>query len=137
MLKSRLVPGSPEEWLVRAKADLALAKAALPPGALYEDLCFHAQQAAEKALKAVYVHYGWKFRYVHDLAELMEGLRANGLNIPEALDDAKMLTVYAHEFRYPGVEEPVSEEDYRQSVSMAEQVVRWAEFHLQTGPQTC
>ena len=48
------VPGSAADWLARAKSDLAIAKAPLPEGVNYEDLCFHAQQAAEKALKAVY-----------------------------------------------------------------------------------
>ena len=43
--------------------------AALPEGAFYEDLCFHAQQAVEKALKAVYQHNRWVFRYTHDLDE--------------------------------------------------------------------
>jgi hypothetical protein len=43
----------------RAKGDLALARAPLPEGGFYEDLCFHAQQAAEKALKSVYLHFAW------------------------------------------------------------------------------
>jgi HEPN domain-containing protein len=60
---------------------LAIAKAPLPEGAFYEDLCFHAQQAAEKAPKAVYLHHGWTFRYTHDLDELMGGLKRNGLII--------------------------------------------------------
>jgi len=55
------IPGSAADWLARAKSDLAIAKAPLPQGAIYEDLCFHAQQAAEKALKAVYQHHGWPF----------------------------------------------------------------------------
>ncbi|MEJ5376514.1 MAG: HEPN domain-containing protein [bacterium] len=52
-LTNKRIPGSPAEWLMLARADLALAKAPLPPGAVYEDLCFHAQQAAEKALKGM------------------------------------------------------------------------------------
>ena len=40
-------PGSASDWLARAKGDLALAKVDLPQGGFYEDLCFHAQQAAE------------------------------------------------------------------------------------------
>jgi HEPN domain-containing protein len=59
----RPVPGSPQEWIARAKGDLALAQAPLPEGGFYEDLCFHAQQAAEKALKSVYLHFAWDFRY--------------------------------------------------------------------------
>lgn len=51
-------PGSPESWLVYANSDLALAKSAAGPGILLESLCFHAQQAAEKAIKAVLIHSG-------------------------------------------------------------------------------
>ena len=38
---------------------------------LLEDLCFEAQQAAEKAIKAVLVFKGIKLRFVHDIAELL------------------------------------------------------------------
>jgi len=49
------MPGSPPDWLHRARSDLNLARLSRPEGVLLEDLCFHAQQAAEKALKAVLV----------------------------------------------------------------------------------
>lgn len=62
MPQSRPEPGSVADWMARARGDLAIAKAPLPEGAFYEDLCFHAQQAAEKALKAVYQHHGWPFQ---------------------------------------------------------------------------
>ena len=45
------VPGSANEWLTRAKGDLALARVPLPEKAFYEDLCYHAQQAAEKSFE--------------------------------------------------------------------------------------
>jgi len=54
MPQDRPAPGSPQEWLSRAKGDLAMARVPLPEGVFYEDLCFHAQQAAEKAFKGVY-----------------------------------------------------------------------------------
>lgn len=54
MPEDRPVPGTAQDWMARAKSDLALARVPLPQGAFYEDLCYHAQQAAEKALKAVY-----------------------------------------------------------------------------------
>lgn len=134
MPQDRPIPGSPQEWLARARGDLALARVPLPPGGFYEDLCFHAQQAAEKALKAVYLHYGWTFRYVHDLEELITGLRQNGLCVPEAVEDAVVLTSYAFEARYPGLAEPVSDEEYRQAIELAQTVVRWAEEILERGP---
>ena len=95
MTQDRPIPGSPQDWLTRAKGDLALASAPLPEGAFYEDLCFHAQQAAEKALKAVYQHYGWEFHYTHDLAELVDGLKKQGLTVTPEVEEAVFLTSFA------------------------------------------
>ncbi|MGH9198654.1 MAG: HEPN domain-containing protein [Acidimicrobiia bacterium] len=81
----------------------------MPEGGFYEDLCFHAQQAAEKALKSVYLHFGWAFRYVYDLEELMTGLRQHGSLVPAAVEEAVVLTSYALEARYPGLAEAVTE----------------------------
>jgi HEPN domain-containing protein len=64
--ETRYAPGSPQEWLAHAQGDLALAGAPLRHGGFYEDLCFHAQQAAEKTLKAIYLDRGWTFRYVRE-----------------------------------------------------------------------
>lgn len=133
MPQDRPIPGSPQEWVARARGDLALARAPLPPGGFYEDLCFHAQQAAEKALKAVYLHCGWIFRYVHDLEELITGLRQNGLCVPETVEDAVVLTSYAFEARYPGLAEPVAEEEYRHAIELAQRVVGWAEETIARG----
>ena len=127
MQQDRPIHGSPREWLARAKGDLALARASLPKGGFYEDLCFHAQQAAEKALKSVYLHYGRPFRYTHDLEELITSLRRNGLTVPDDVAEAVVLTNYAFEARYPGLDEPVVEEEYLRAVSLAERVVHWAE----------
>lgn len=44
----RLPPDDPQEWLNRARSNLALAKNRIPD-VYIEDLCFEAQQAAEKA----------------------------------------------------------------------------------------
>lgn len=55
----RPAPDSPRAWLERAHSDLALARAALTmPDVLLEDACFHAQQCAEKALKALLMEKG-------------------------------------------------------------------------------
>lgn len=131
MPPERQMPGSPDDWVRRARSDLALAKVLLPEGALYEDLCFHAQQAAEKAIKAVYRAYKHEFRYTHDLAELLNGLRVAGIEVPEEVQDAVELTGFAWEARYPGTAEPASEEEYRRAVALAERVVHWAETHVE------
>jgi HEPN domain-containing protein len=106
---------------------LALARVALPRGGVWEDLCYHAQQAAEKAIKAVYMYHGWVFPYVHDLDDLLNGLKAKGQQVPDALDSIGALTPYARETRYPGLPEPVTEAEYRRALSTAEAVLSWAE----------
>ena len=119
-------PSSPSSWLRRARSDLALAKAPLPADVLYEDLCFHTQQAAEKAIKAVYRARKYRFRYTHDLSKLLEGLAHRGVLIPAEIREAVALTDFAWEARYPGPAEAVSEHEYRRAVTLAEKVVDWA-----------
>jgi len=53
MPPDHLTIGSPEAWLKRAQSNLARAKLPKLDEALWEDYCFDAQQAAEKALKAL------------------------------------------------------------------------------------
>ena len=125
-------PGSPTDWLARAEGDLSLARAPLPKGAFYEDLCFHAQQAAEKALKAVYRKRGLVFRYTHDLDELVAGLRQVGIDVPLSVEESVVLTGYAWEARYPGLAEPVTTEEYQEAVRLAEGVVAWAQREMAT-----
>lgn len=120
-------PGTAREWLARAQGKLALARVALPRDGFLEDLCFCAQQAAELAIKAVYVQHGWMFDYVHDLEELLEGLKQKGLGLPEKVQDADQLSVYAVLTRYPGTYPPVTESKYAEAVKIAEAVVSWAE----------
>jgi HEPN domain-containing protein len=81
----------------------------------------------------VYLRCGWTFRYVHDLEELITGLRQNGLRVAEAVEDAVVLTSYAFEPRYRGLAEPVSEEEFRQAIDLAQTVVRWAEEMIERG----
>jgi HEPN domain-containing protein len=97
-------------------------------------LCFHAQQAAEKAIKAIYLDRGWTFRYVHDLEELLTCLREKGLTPPAGIAQAVLLTSYAFEARYPGPGEPVTEAEYKRAVDLAKAVVRWAESVLERHP---
>ena len=125
----RFPPDDPREWLNRARSNLARANARVP-GAYLEDLCFDAQQAAEKALKAVLISRGVEFPYVHDLARLTGILESRGERVPDAVRRAAGLTRYAVQARYPGLEEPVSEQEYTGAVATAEAVVRWAEGRL-------
>lgn len=125
-MPDRPAPGSPADWLRRARSDLALASIALPAGVLYSELCFHAQQAAEKSLKAVLIHYGIGFRKVHDLDYLITLLPAPAPLPPEA-EEIVALTSYAVMFRYPGDYEEITAEEHREAIQLAWTVYRWAE----------
>ncbi len=57
MPRKKIKPGSPGDWLRHASSDLELARIGRNSKVLHEDLCFHAQQAADKAVKAVLL---WK-----------------------------------------------------------------------------
>ena len=125
----RFPPNDPREWLNPARSNLARAKV-LVSGVYLEDLCFDAQQACEKAIKAVMMGRGIDFPYIHDLARLLMTLETHGEPIPEAIRQAAKLTQYALHTRYPGFEEPVSEPEHQEAVAIAEAVVRWAEGRL-------
>lgn len=120
--------GSPARvWLARAKSNMALANTKDREGVFLEELCFNAQQASEKALKAVLQFKGIPFRYVHDLEELITALERNQVSVPADLKAAAALTEYAVELRYPGTYEPVTETEYQQAIEMAGRIIRWAE----------
>jgi len=127
MTRPERVHGSARDWLVRARSALALARASAAPEVVLEDLCYQAQQAAEKALKAVLVHRAQAFRFTHDLEDLATSLEGHDVELPEVLREAIILTRYAVDARYPGPYEPVTHDDHQEALSLAEAVVRWAE----------
>lgn len=101
------------------------------PEAYLEDLCFDAQQAAEKATKAVFICRGERFPFVHDLEELLRLLERNGLKVPKYVWEADELSDYAVVTRYPGAVGPVTERRYSRAVRIATAVLRWAERQVE------
>jgi HEPN domain-containing protein len=98
----RRPPDDPVEWLNRAKSNLARAKADVSLSRVYvEDLCFDAQQAAEKAIKALLLARNIAFPFVHDLAQLVTVLQQSGQEVPAPVAEAARLTRFAVETRYP------------------------------------
>ena len=119
-------PGDPREWLRRARSNLARsAQGQVTPDMLFEDACFDAQQAVEKALKALLVSRGVQVPRTHAISELITMLAELGFEIPADVLEASALTDYAVAARYPGPSEPVLIEDYEQAVATAEAVVSW------------
>ncbi len=92
-----------------------------------EDLCFNAQQAAEKALKSVCLAKGLEFPKTHSVVHLIDILESGGVSVPENVRDADVLTHYAVQSRYPSWVEEVTQQEYREVLNLAARVVFWAE----------
>jgi HEPN domain-containing protein len=122
----RYPPDDPREWLNRARSNLSQAKAKRK-GVYLEDLCFDAQQAAEKAIKALLIKLAVNFPYVHDLAKLLTLVEKAGQEVPEPIKRAEELSRFAVFTRYPGIGPSIKEKEYRETVEIAAQVVKWAE----------
>jgi len=122
------------EWLQRAKSNMARAKAgSVSPDILCEDLCYDAQQAVEKAFKSICIIHEIVFPKTHDIAYLIELLEKGGVEVPENLQNSKILTGYAVETRYPGDYEPVDEEDLRKAIEIAKEVLKWVKKEMDKG----
>lgn len=120
-------PISPDEWLSHAESDLKLARLASRDESIHrEQVCFHTQQAAEKALKAVLLADGISFPLTHDIEVLLQIAEENGLSIPEVVREAGMLTPYAVETRYPGHWGDITGTDVDVALDIAERMMRWA-----------
>ena len=109
-------------WLAKAENDLLniennLSAARIP----WDTICFHAQQAAEKALKAVLIANGIPFGKVHNLKTLLD-LLPQDTALPPKVQDAASLTDYAVSRRYPGDFEPITRNEAKKAVKIAREI---------------
>lgn len=126
-------PGSPQDWLRNARGDLILARLRKKRGLLYEHLCFHAQQVAEKSLKAVLLFHGVDIPRTHDLAYLIDQL-PSGMSLPPNLIDLSTLSKYAVQHRYPAETPPITAKQRAHAVGLAEQTFFWAKRIIGSQP---
>ena len=68
----------------------------------YFTAAFHAQQAAERLLKAFLVCHQVPFGKTHDIHELVELAAKPDASMKRELASAESLTPFGVEFRYPG-----------------------------------
>src|SRR3989304_1530108 len=92
--------------------DRLLADAAAPEAVVG----FHAQQAAEKLLKAALFLAGVAPPRTHNLAQLMDLAAGSGLQLPTECEALRWLTPYAVLYRYEGDAEADEEKLARQEV---------------------
>ena len=111
-------------WLAKANADCRAAAfdlTAEPP--LTADSVFHAQQAAEKALKGFLAWHDIPFRKTHDLAEIGRQCAEMDATLESLLQRSTRLTEYAWKFRYPGDSEEPTRQEAEKALALALEVV--------------
>jgi len=92
-------------WIDKAEKDLTAARllaAGSAGAALREIVGFHSQQAAEKYLKALLTHWQVEFPKTHDLEQLVKLAATTATPLAISVTDAKWLTRFGVEIRYPG-----------------------------------
>lgn len=116
----------PTDWLAEADEDLATTRALLDRG-IFKQACFHAQQAVEKALKAVLLKRSGAIPRIHDLPGLLARLRRVDPSVPDHGAAVQVLDPYYMLARYPDARPPgtasPSRADADKALALAESVV--------------
>lgn len=105
-------------WLRFAKEDLESCINLASNESAPRHICFLAQQAAEKALKAALVLEEIDFPFWHDL-DALRNLLPDTWSVHHTHADLAQLTEWAVEARYPGDWEEATAMDAEQAVSQA------------------
>lgn len=92
------------EWVEKAEGDYRTAEreAAVTEFANFDAVCFHAQQCAEKYLKALLVEHGVYFPRTHHLLSLLDLLPRLCAGAEKIRTELANLSPYAVDVRYPG-----------------------------------
>jgi HEPN domain-containing protein len=101
------------EWIEKAEGDFRTAgrERKSPDYPNYDAVCFHAQQCAEKYLKARLIEAGKDFPKVHDLAAILSLVLPLEPSWESLREDLEQLTDIGVEVRYPGTNADLEDAD--------------------------
>ena len=119
------------EWIRHAQADYdAVMHLKTQRLTFIKIICFHCQQTAEKALKAILAYYDEEIPRTHDLMHILEfcEFHCNGI-LAKFSDEADQLSGFAVVTRYPN-EVEVTEADMFLAITGAEQILEYAKSLL-------
>ena len=121
-------------WWQLAQTDLRVAKVVVavdPPA--WAIVCFLAQQAGEKGLKAVLEALELSIPRTHDLTTLVD-LLPDGCATEALVDDAIRLSDYGVKPRYPVPSFVATADQAKAAIAAAERVLDWADARWRVGP---
>ena len=124
--KSDLVRG----WLRKAASDLVAMRASAQAGS-FDAACFHAQQAAEKYLKAYLIDRDRPVPHTHNLYKLFALCSESEPAFQQLIDTADLLTPFAVEARYDTEFWPTSQM-VEQAEAAAKRIAQFVTTRLQS-----
>jgi len=115
-----------KSWLVKAENDLKSAyKLMAGDTPIADTAIYHAQQCAEKALKAFLSFKQQPIRRTHDVVYLLELCVDFDANFSKLEEDAEILSPYHTAFRYPDIVLEPDEEDVKEAIERAERILEF------------
>lgn len=125
-----------KEWYNMAVMDLGVARhldETYRPKPL-EIICYHCQQAAEKAIKALIIYYGGEggIPKLHDLSFLLNQIKNKVYIEDKYYDYADTLTPYGVSIRYPN-ELFLGERHAKEALEFSEEILRWVQNIVSSG----
>lgn len=120
-----------EQWLNQARSDLFWTQANLREEVWY-GVCFTAQQAAEKALKAYLIFHQKNIMKIHDLGAILEECISIDHGFENLRQECVTLTDYYVPTRYPDIIQftEFNEAKAREAYMLAERIVEFVEGRL-------
>jgi len=111
------------QWIEKAEHDIRNAEhtLTLKKNCPLDTVCFHAQQCAEKYLKALLVSRSVDFPKTHDLRILMQ-MVPKGVKLGLRMNEVLSLNRYTIEARYPGDWEPITRKEAKEALAIASKV---------------
>ncbi|MDA8412430.1 MAG: HEPN domain-containing protein [Coriobacteriia bacterium] len=110
------------EWVQKAEGDMNTAQRefAVQEEPNHDAVCFHAQQCAEKYLKAKLIEEGLPVMRTHDLEILLDQLLPFEAGLADLLQAVRILSAMAVEVRYPGM--AADEDDAAEALRSSEKI---------------
>lgn len=110
------------QWLSKADEDFWAAEQLMEECRFPGVVGFHAQQAAEKYLKAFLTWHQVEFPKTHDIGKLLDLVSTVNDILASSLQDANILSVYGVDIRYPGDIPELTIQEAEKTVTLAEKV---------------
>ena len=115
----------------------AAAQGPIHEGGAYEELCYIAHQAVEKAFKGLIIFFNEEYEYTHNISKLLKVLKKHTI-VPDAVCEAYQLTKYAQDLRYTNPDEDIPIEEHQNILNICRTCLNWVEYKLseQTDKET-